>query len=165
MIFLFDSVAPSYDTPDVFSTTSPSSTIGASLSTTPTMQSPVSDRSFDSHAPLPRPYYMPRITDSPGRIFESSDEATQDHTYAQKSDEASPSLPEATSDIVHAKLTETCVDNEQGKSVLQLSDATPLQHTASTLLLDEMETLLRDATSTSTYELLDETSTQEAVRA
>ena len=69
---------------------------GASLSTTPTIQSPVSDRSFDSHAPLPRPYYIPQITDSPGRIFESSDEATQDHTYAQKTDEASPSLPEAT---------------------------------------------------------------------
>ena len=44
--FSFHSVAPTYDTPDVFSTTSPSSTIGASLSTTPTMQSPVSDRSF-----------------------------------------------------------------------------------------------------------------------
>ena len=89
-------MAPTYDTLDVFSTTSPSSTIGASLSTTPTIQSPVSDRSFDSHAPLPRPYYIPQITDSPGRIFESSDEATQDHTYAQKTDEASPSLPEAT---------------------------------------------------------------------
>ena len=103
-------MAPSYDTPDVFSTTSPSSTIGASLTTTPTTQSPVSDRSFDSHAPSPRPYYMPRITDSPGRIFESSDEATQDHTYAQKTEEAglSLSLPEATSDIIHAKLTETC---------------------------------------------------------
>ena len=74
--FLFHSVAPSYDTPDVFSTTSPSSTIGASLSTTPTIQLPVSDRSFDSHAPSPRPYYMPQITDSPGLIFESSDEAT-----------------------------------------------------------------------------------------
>ena len=101
--FSFDSVAPSYDTPDVFPTTSPSSTIGASLSTTPTMQLPVSDRSFDSHVPSPRPYYMPQITDSPGRIFESSDEATQDHTYAQKTDKASPSLPEATSDIIHVK--------------------------------------------------------------
>ena len=55
------------------------------------------------------------------------------------------------------------MDNEKGKSVAQLSDATPLQHTASTLLLDEMETLLHDATSTSTYELLDETSTQGAM--
>ena len=44
------------------------------------------------------------------------------------------------------------MDNEQGKSVSQLSDATPLQHTASTLLLDEMETLLCDTTSTSTHE-------------
>ena len=155
-------MAPSYDTPDVFSTTSPSSTIGASLSTTPTIQSPVSDRSFDSHAPSPRPYYMPRKTDSPSQIFESSDEATQDHTYAQKTDETSPSLPEATSDIIHATLTETCVDNVQGKPVVQLSDAMPLQHTASTLLLDETETLIRDATSTSTYELLDETSAQGA---
>ena len=60
----------------------------------------------------------------------------------------------------HATLTETCVDNVQGKMVVQLSDAMPLQHTASTLLLDEMETLLRDTTSMSTYELLDETSAQ-----
>ena len=106
---------------------------------------------------------MPRITDSPGQIFESSDEATQDHTYAQKTDVASPSLPEATSDIIPEKLTETCVDNEQGKSVVQLSDATSSQHTASTLLLDETEMVLCDATSTSTYELLDETSTQGAM--
>ena len=84
------------------------------------------------------------------------------HTYAQKTDDASPSLSEATSDIIHATLTKTCVDNVQGKTVVQLSDATPLQHTASTLLLDETETLLHDTTSTSTYELLDETSTQGA---
>ena len=57
--FSFDSIAPSYDTPDVFSSTSPSSTVGASLSTTPTIQFPKSDQSFDSQAPLPRPYYMP----------------------------------------------------------------------------------------------------------
>ena len=55
----FNSVAPSYDTLDVFSTTSPSSTIGASVSTTPVTQSPESDQSFDSQAPLSRPYYMP----------------------------------------------------------------------------------------------------------
>ena len=57
--FLFDSIVPSYNTPDVFSTTSPSSTVGASIPTTPTIQSPKSDQSFDSQAPLPRPYYMP----------------------------------------------------------------------------------------------------------
>ena len=56
--FLFDSVAPSYNTPDIFSTTGPSSTVGASLWTTPTIQSPKSDQSFDSQAPSPRPYYM-----------------------------------------------------------------------------------------------------------
>ena len=115
--FLFDSVAPTYDTPDVFSTTSPSSTVGASLPTTPTIQSPVSDRSFDSHAPSPRPYYMPQITDSPGPIFESSGKATQDHTYAQKIVECSPSLPEATSDNIHAKQTAAHVDSEQGEPV------------------------------------------------
>ena len=55
------------------------------------------------------------------------------------------------------------MDNEKGKSVVQLSDATSLQHTASTLLLDETEMLLHDATSPSTYELLDETNTQGAM--
>ena len=94
--FYFDSVAPSYDTPDVFSTTSPSSTVGASIPTTLTIQSPKSDQSFDSQAPLPRPYYMPRITNSPGPLFESSDDATCDHTYAQDKSECSPALPEAT---------------------------------------------------------------------
>ena len=37
--FLFDSVVPTYDTPDVFSTTSPSSTVDASILTTPTIVS------------------------------------------------------------------------------------------------------------------------------
>ena len=104
--FSFDSVAPTYDTPDVFSTTSPSSTVGASLPTTLTIQLPVSDRSFDSCVPSLRLYYMTQITVTAGPIFESSDEATQDHTYTQKIAECSPSLPEATSDIIHAKWTE-----------------------------------------------------------
>ena len=100
---------------------------------------------------------MPQITDSPGPIFESSDEATQDHTYTQKIVECSPSLPEATSDNIHVKQTAAHVDSEQGEPVSQLPDTTSSQHTTSSVLLDETENLLHDATSTSIYELPNKT--------
>ena len=96
--FSFDSVAPSYGMLDVFSTTSPSSMVGASAPTTPTIHSPVSDRSFESKVPSPRPYYMPQITNSLGPSFESSDDVTMDHSYAQKIDECSTALPDATAE-------------------------------------------------------------------
>ena len=147
--FLFDSVAPSYDTPDVFSTTSPSSTVGASIPTTPTIQSPKSDRSFDSQAPSPRPYYMPRITKSPGPLFESSDDATWDHTYAQDKPECSSALPEAT---VNTSQVNNICDPDKSKEC----DVTP-QLPDTTLTREFTNTVLRDATSTDTYELPDET--------
>ena len=147
--FLFDSVAPSYDTPDVFSTTSPSSTVGASIPTTLTIQSPKSDQSFDSQAPSPRPYYMPRITKSPGPLFELSDDATWDHTYAQDKPECSPALPEAT---VNTLQVNNICDPDKSKEC----DVTP-QLPDTTLMREFTNTVLRDATSTDTYELPDET--------
>ena len=131
--FLFDSVAPSYDTPDVFSTTSPSSTVGASLSTTPTIQSPKSDQSFDSQAPSPRPYYMPRITNSPGPLFESSDDATCDHTYAQNKSAGSPALPEATADTSQVNNSCDLAKNKDCNVTHQLLDTTLMREATNTL--------------------------------
>ena len=130
--FSFDSVAPSYDTPDIFSTTSPSSTEGALIPTTQTIQSPKSDQSYDSHAPSPRPYYMPQIMNSPGPLFESSDDATCDHTYAQDKSAYSPALPEAT---VNTSQVNNICDLDKNKDC----DVTPQ-------LPDT--TLMREATNT-----------------
>ena len=148
--FSFDSVAPSYDTPDVFSTTSPSSTVGASLSTTLTIQSPKSDQSFDSQAPSPRPYYMPRITNLPGPLFESSDNATSDHTYAQNKTAHSSALPEATGDTSQVNNSCDLAKNKDCDVTQQLLDTTPLGVATNTLR--------HDTTSTDTYVLPDETS-------
>ena len=147
--FSFDSVAPTYDTPDVFSTTSPSSTVCVSLLTTPTTQSPKSDQSFDSQAPLPRPYYMPRITNLPGPLFESADDATSDHIYTQNKNACSSALPEVTANI--AQVNNSCdpAKTKDYDETQQLLDATPLRVATNTLQLD--------TTSTNTYELLDET--------
>ena len=147
--FSFDSVAPSYDTPDVFSTTSPSSTVGASIPTTPTIQSPKSDQSFDSQAPSPRPYYMPLIANSPGPLFESSDDATRDHTYAQDKSECSPALPEAT---VNTSQVNNVCDPDKSKEC----DVTP-QLPDTTLMREATNPAQCDAMSTDTYELPDET--------
>ena len=147
--FSFDSVAPSYDTPDVFSTTSPSSTVGASISTTLTIQSPKSDQSFDSQAPSPRPYYMPQITNLPGPLFESSDDATRDHTYAQNKSACSPALPEATADTSQVNNSCDLAKNKDCDVTHQLLDTT--------LMREATNTLGHDATSTDTYELPDKT--------
>ena len=147
--FSFDSIAPSYDTPDVFSTTSPSSTVGASLSTTPTIQSPKSDQSFDSQAPSPRPYYMPQITNLPGPLFESSDDATSDHTYAQNKSARSSALPEVTADTSQVNSSCDLAKNKDCDVTQQLLDTTPLKVATNTLR--------HDATSTDTYKLPDET--------
>ena len=147
--FSFDSVAPSYDTPDVFSITSPSSTVGASLSTTPTIQSPKSDQSFDSQAPSPRPYYMPQITNSPGPLFESSDDATCYHTYVQNKSAGSPALPEATADTLQVNNSCDLAKNKDCDVTHRLLDTA--------LMSKVTNTLRHDATSTDTYELPDET--------
>ena len=147
--FSFDSVAPSYDTPDVFSTTSPSSTVGASIPTTPAIQPPKSDQSFDSHAPSPRLYYMPRITNSPGPLFELSDDATRDHTYAQDKSACSPTLPEAT---VNTSQVNNACDLDKSKDC----DVTP-QLPDTTLTREATNTARLDTTSTNAYELPDET--------
>ena len=131
--FSFDSVALSYDTPDVFSTTSPSSTVGASLSTTPTIQSPKSDQSYDSQAPSPRPYYMPRIMNSPGPLFESSDDAISDHTYVQNKSVCSSALPEAAADTSQVNSSSDLAKNKDCNVTQQLPDTTPLRVATNTL--------------------------------
>ena len=131
--FSFDSIAPSYDTPDVFSTTSPSSTVGASISTTLIIQSLKSDQSFDSQAPSPRPYYMPRIMNSPGPLFELSDEATCDHTYAQNMSARSPALPEATADTSQVNNSCDLAKNKDCDATHQLLDTTLMREATNTL--------------------------------
>ena len=147
--FSFDSVAPSYDTPDVFSTTSPSSTAGASLSTTPIIQSPKSDQSFDSQAPWPRLYYMPLITNSPSPLFESSDDATCDYTYAENKSAGSPALLKATDDTLQVNNSCDLAKNKDCDVTNRLLDTA--------LMRKVTNTLRHDAMSTNTYELLDKT--------
>ena len=117
----------------MFSTTSPSSTVVASLPTTPTRHSPVSDRSFESEAPSPRPYYMPKITNSPGPIFESSDDVTLDYTSAQMVDTWDKSLTDAMLPSPPSKqFLNAPINSESG-----VSDTNHLPEATSDQLLDE----------------------------
>ena len=92
---------------------------------------------------------MPQITNSPGPLFESSDDATQDHTYAQDNPECSPALPEAT---VNTSQVNNICDPDKSKEC----DVTP-QLPDTTLMREATNTVRHDATSTDIYELPDET--------
>ena len=70
---------------------------------------------------------MPQITNSSGPLFELSDEATHDHTYAQDKSECSPALPEAT---VNTSQVNNVCDPDKSKEcnmTPQLPDTTPMR--------------------------------------
>ena len=149
----------------------PVSTVGASVPTTPTIHSPVSNRSFDSEAPSPRPYYMLEIMSSPGPLFESSDEATMDHTYALKINECDTALPDVTPNSPSLKqdlpvssepiVVSTNVKLLPDKTTDKLPDKMDSQQASKGSLLDTMANLLPDATTTTISELPDETNSLE----
>ena len=65
---------------------------------------------------------MPQITNSPGPLFESSDDVTMGHNYAQKTDECSAALPEATPGSLNL-----------GKEITVASDCAPVSMDSSPL--------------------------------
>ena len=92
---------------------------------------------------------MPRITNSPGPLFEPSDEATRDHTYAQNKSAHSPALPEVTADTSQVNNSCDLAKNKDCDVTHQLLDTT--------LMREATNTLQHDAMSTDTYELPDKT--------
>ena len=85
----------------------------------------------------------------PGPLFESSDDATHDHTYAQDKSARSPALPEATADTSQVNNSCDLAKNKDCDVTHQLLDTT--------LMREATNTLRHDAMSTDTYKLPDET--------
>ena len=76
---------------------------------------------------------MPRIMNSPGPLFESSDDATSNHTYAQKKTARSPALSEATADTPQVNNSCDPAKNKDCNVTQQLLDTTPLRVATNTL--------------------------------
>ena len=115
---------------------------------------------------------MPQITNSPGPLFESSDEASRDHTYAQDNSEHSPALPEATANTSQVKNSCDPDKSKECDVTPQLPDTTlmrevtnPVQYEPDTYELPDETTVpmsdnnyVPDATNSSTNKELDKTS-------